>query len=204
MNKSDNEKFRLAYKILNENDNSLSNDRKKYAFNIWQELAQKYIRSSFYLGVCYDDGFGTKRNVKKAFEWYRVAAVEGGHPESMYNLFIMYRDGVGVGKNNKMALKWLKDAVKQRDISAIRDLGYCYHEGNLLPKDYAKAAKLYNEAAQQGDTKSQWNLALCYLNGEGVKKSDRWGKYWLEKAAKNGHSASIKKLKEQKKKKGNN
>ncbi len=194
MNKLDYKKFLEAYRITTGKSSSKNNQRK--AFELWQELAKKYVRSAFYLGVCYDQGFGINKNLKKAFEWYKVAG-DDGHLEAMYNLFLMYRDGVGVKRNNRLALKWLNMAAERGDASAIGDLGYCYHEGKLLSKNLTKAATLYHRAAQMGDVKSQWNLALCYLSGDGIRlPSERWGKYWLTKAAKSGHVKATKKLRE--------
>lgn len=192
MNKSDHKKFASAYRITTGNFASKINQKK--AFALWNVLAEKYVRSAFYLGVCYDNGFGTKKNLMKAFEWYKTAG-DQGHKEAMYNLFLMYRDGAGVKKNNKLALKWLAAAAHKGDASAIGDLGYCYHEGKLLSQDLSKAASLYRQAAQMGDVKSQWNLALCYLDGEGLKQSGRWGKHWLKVAASNGHLNAKRKLK---------
>jgi uncharacterized protein len=193
MNKLDYKNFVTAYRITTGKSAS-KNDHEK-AFEIWQELAEKYIRSAFYLGVCYDNGFGTKKDLMKAFEWYKTAADEG-HKEAMYNLYLMYRDGKGVKKNNKLALKHLNAAAEKKDAAALGDLGFCYHEGKLLSKNFPKAANLYRQAALMGDVKSQWNLALCYFDGDGLKRSNRWGKYWLQIAANNGHLNAIRKLKE--------
>ena len=79
MNKSDYKQFMCAYRIAND-DFASKKDQKK-AFKIWQERESKgYIRSGFYLGVCYDFGMGTKKNRKKAFKLYKEAA-ENGHRE---------------------------------------------------------------------------------------------------------------------------
>lgn len=177
--KADNESFIKAHRL------AFKKGKWDLAFPIWKKLADKgYVRSSFYAGVCYDDGLGTKRDSEKAFEYYLMAA-KMGHPESLYNVYIMLRDGIGVKKDLVQAIKWLKLAVRQKDVEAIRDLGYSYHEGRGVKKNLSLAVQYYKIAAKKGDAKAQKNLSLCYENGEGVPVSERWAKYWRFNSKKN-------------------
>ena len=45
----------------------------------------------------------------------------------------------------------------------------------------------YRQAALHGERMAQWNLALCSLEGEGTARSQRWGRFWLARAAAQGH-----------------
>jgi uncharacterized protein len=185
MTASDHAKLRRAYRITV--DEGSSAEERALAFRLWRELAEKgYIRSTFYLGVCFDNGIGTRTNRRKAFEAF-LRAARDGHPEAQYNLYQMYRRGIGTEKDLRKAIRWLREAAKHRDIEAIRDLGFCYHEGVGVRNNHAKAAELYRTAAKAGDSRAQWSLALCYLDGHGVNQSQRWSMDWMRKAAKNGH-----------------
>jgi TPR repeat protein len=165
------------------------------AFKIWKALADEgCMDSSYYTGLCYDFGCGTKANRKKALEYYLHAA-EAGEAVAQYNVYMMCRDGQGTAKNLKKAIFWLKKAACQGDSQALRDLGYAYHEGQGLKKNYKLAVKYYKMAAIKGDPKSQWNLSLCYQDGDGVSKSDRWSQHWLIKAAQGGHKDAKEKVK---------
>ena len=197
MNKLDSSKFTKAYYITTSNNKNAS-DRKE-AFNIWKELFDKgYIRSSFYLGVCYDNGIGTKKNLNKAYHCYLQAA-DSGHPEAQYNVYQMLLEGEGIRKSLSDALKWLKiSAIKGRHIDAQRDLGYHYHEGLGIRKNLKKAVGYYKIAAKKNDSIAQWNLGLSYKHGEGVKQSNRWSHYWISKAASQGHEKAIRYLKNKK------
>jgi TPR repeat protein len=58
--------------------------RKKWddIFPLWYSAATSgHVRAQFYLATCYDDGFGTKKHLRLAFEWYLKAA-RAGHSDS--------------------------------------------------------------------------------------------------------------------------
>ena len=184
MNSTDHAQFKRAHGIMTA-DTATAEERAE-AFQIWLTRSEHYIRSTFYLGVCHDRGFGTRKNHTKAFQAY-LRAAKDGHSASQHNLYMMYRDGVGTMKNLRAAIRWLREAAANRDTEAIRDLGFCYHEGRGVRVDFAKAAALYKMAAIAGDAKAQWNLACCYQDGDGVKSSQRWHRHWMRKAAANVH-----------------
>ena len=46
---------------------------------------QGYVEAQFKLGVCYANGKGSGKGYKKAFEWYKKAAMQG-NVEAQYNL----------------------------------------------------------------------------------------------------------------------
>ena len=188
------DKFSFAHRITT--SESQNEADKKKAFQVWEELSEKgYIRSTFYLGVCYDVGIGTRKNDRKAYCNYLLAA-ELGHVEAQYNVYKMLYDGVGVDKNIDESIEWLKvAALGNKDIEAIRDLGFCYYMGRGVKKNYKLAVKYYRVAAKKGDSKAQWNFGLCYEYGDGVQASKRWSNYWFDKAANQGHEGAMKKMK---------
>jgi hypothetical protein len=84
--------------------------------------------------------------------------------------------------------------VKKNLRQAMRDLGYCLHEGIGVKKDYEAAARWYRKAAKAGDAKAQYTLGLCYLDGEGLRQSRRCAAYWFRKATHQGHKMAKKNL----------
>jgi len=52
--------------------------------------------------------------------------------------------------------------------------------------DFQGAFSCFQEAAKKGLIKAMYDLGYMYYSGEGVKKSHKDAKYWLEKAAVNG------------------
>ena len=75
------------------------------------------------------------------------------------------------------------------------------------PSDPAKAKSASDEAvrktvefqkkrAEEGSSVAQYDLGVRYLKGDGVEKDEAAGKKWIEKAAKDGNSQAVNKLKE--------
>lgn len=58
-----------------------------------------------------------------------------------------------------------------------------------------KAVELYKKAAKHNDEKALLNLGLCYKYGDGVNQSNRWAKYYFEKAEQNGNNRAKRELK---------
>jgi TPR repeat protein len=54
----------------------------------------------------------------------------------------------------------------------------------------------YKKAAAKDDPKALYNLGLCYKHGDGVNRSQRWAKYYFERAARLGNSAASMQLRE--------
>ena len=80
------------------------------AIEIWSPLASEGdAEAAEMLGLMYALGRGVKPDPRKAFQWYRQAAL-GGSKQSMHELGIRYLTGIGVEKNADQALKWLRDA----------------------------------------------------------------------------------------------
>lgn len=153
------------------------------------KFSDKEARAAFYLGACFDEGFGVRVNRTKALQYYEKAA-QANHGEAAYNAYLMHRDGVGTRADTGRAMYWLKISTESGDNAAIRDLGWHHHEGIGVRKDFKKAAALYRRAAKAGDAIAQWNLGCCYNDGQGVKHSARWSDYWMKKAALQGHVAA--------------
>jgi TPR repeat protein len=60
----------------------------------------------------YHSGSGVPRDVVKAAQWYRKAALQGD-PEAQFVLSGMYMKGEGVPRDRGVALQWLKRAAER-------------------------------------------------------------------------------------------
>ena len=58
------------------------------------------------VGACYMNGIGCKKNLMLAFECFRTAAQEGGHPEAMMYMSTCFDRGIGVNPDPEKAMFW--------------------------------------------------------------------------------------------------
>lgn len=71
-----NKMFHLGFKLAFET----KGNKKKWSeiFSLWHSAAScGHKRAQFYLGTCYDFGYGTPRDLQLAFHWYLKAAKAG-------------------------------------------------------------------------------------------------------------------------------
>lgn len=93
----------------------------------------------FALGVCYEFGYGTKQDAKKAFECYQKSA-ELGSSWGMHHLAYAYFSGLGVEKNLKKGFKWELMAAEKVP-QAQFNVGVSYLHGQGVQKNRQEAKK---------------------------------------------------------------
>ncbi len=69
--------------------------------------------AQFNLGVCYENGFGVERNLKKAIQWYEAAAGLFNARAAM-NLGILFHYGLGEPVSRTKSNEWLVKAIAKR------------------------------------------------------------------------------------------
>ena len=137
------------------------------------------------LGRCYQNGEGVEKDLKKAVQYYTLAANQE-HANARCNLGRCYQNGKGVEKDLQKAVEYYTLAANQEDAEtqnraicengegvgnadAQCNLGRCYESGQGVEKDLKKAVQYYKLAANQGHLFAQNNLALCFEKGVGVE-----------------------------------
>ena len=185
-------------------------DEKK-AFEIFNQIVEnekddtsfEELRCSvFLLGRCYDNGFGTERDIHKSLEYYEKGS-EMGEGCSMYNLACIRQDGDdGTEKNVKLSKDLYKKVIKLNVniSSALNNLANIYKNGDEsqnVKKNIPKAIKLYERAIENGDRDAMFNIARFYEKGdkkEGFEKNFSLSIHYYEIAAKLGHSSAMNNL----------
>ena len=103
--------FNLGYKF----NNSDSATDHKLSFLCYQKAAELSNNDSclscYLLGECYENGYGTEKNLEKAFEYYSIAA-EDDEPYFIIKLAECYKNGIGTPVDEKKALELYKKAEK--------------------------------------------------------------------------------------------
>lgn len=139
----------------------------------------------------------SKKNYKEAIVWYRKAA-DQGNIAGEYNLGIMHEKGLGVKKDFIQAIAWYQKGANQKDKDSLRNLinaqiklaGQLYQD-----KNFKDSVLWYRKVADLGNAVGQYNLGILYEKGLGVAKDDNQAHSWYQKAADQGDTDAIKKLK---------
>ncbi len=80
-------------------------------FKLDQLMAERGdAMAQFSLAIAYEDGVGTKKDLKQAFDWYSKAARQG-HEGAQYKVGTFYEKGTVVNKDPKLAMEWYKKAA---------------------------------------------------------------------------------------------
>ena len=147
--------------------------------------------AQYYLAILYDFGRGAPANHEQANQWYLKAA-EHGQSDAQYNLALSYYRGEGVERNYNMAVYWLAKAAANGDTAAV-DMLMDYAESSAHPEaQYALAQLFRNGVALHNDLE-------LYPNERGNAPMspdlERY-RYWLQRAADNGHQEAREELSE--------
>ncbi|XP_014779745.1 uncharacterized protein LOC106875932 isoform X2 [Octopus bimaculoides] len=156
------------------------------AINYWKQSAELgYSKSSFNLGLCYDQGTGVERNIKKAVKYYTDAA-DQDHCGALFNLAVLHLHGKVANKSQgkSEAIKLLLKAANLGYPLAKTYLGVHYIEET---SDFSQAVQLFTEAAKQKEPDAKYYLGLCYLKGLGIEQCPNKASNLFAEAAKLGH-----------------
>ena len=137
------------------------------AFNLYLNAAKDGVNSSVcavynILGKCYEEGVGTKQDLKTAVEYYVTAAEVPKGPdyvEAHLNLERCYKNGIGVEIDEEKAFDHCKKAIEGGDIAQV--LHFC----QLMAKQEGLLQKCYETIGFE-------EVARRYQKGEGVVEKD--------------------------------
>lgn len=79
-------------------------------------------------------------------------------------------------------LRYLLIAWADEDLWAGELLSYGYAANWFGENDYPKALQILYKMVDRGYPMAMNNLGTMYMEGCGVRRSDRWAKFWFEKA----------------------
>jgi len=101
----------------------------------WIEQAKKGDAEKSYLsGFAFYHGIGgAKRDYKKAFKWFKIAA-KGGSSAATTNIGDMYSLGHFVAKDEQKAFQWYLQAAKAGSSEGMEKLADIYVGGELFEK----------------------------------------------------------------------
>jgi len=125
----------------------------------YQALAEADDATAQYrMGDLLRKGQGGKKDLKRAVDWFRKAAL-GGNVSAQIRLGESYRTGQGVPKDVKIAVSWYRKAANAGSSWGQLRLGQMYRLGTGVKKDLGGAAKWLSKAAAQGNQRARKELA---------------------------------------------
>ncbi len=138
------------------------------------------------LGDMHYLGSGVKRDVAKAFCWYKKAA-ENNRPGAQTWIGQAYWCGLHVPCDQAEAVKWFRKASENGSADAPRCLGTAYAEGRGgLPVDKKRAFRCFLMSAERGDAQAQFAVGKAYEQGDGVARNAVEAVKWYEKSSQGG------------------
>jgi uncharacterized protein len=137
-------------------------------FNAMVVLANKGdAEAQYHVGMMYNNGIGTQRDPRQAFEWFQKAAASND-PLGAYKLGCYY-DGQGAGvvaSDSNEALKYKLVAAKAGYALAQHDVALLYDR----QENSEEAVKWWKMAGDQGYPNALYNLSGSYFQGKGAPK----------------------------------
>ncbi|WP_374943035.1 tetratricopeptide repeat protein [Sphingomonas sp.] len=142
---------------------------------IWfvKAAAQHNVIALNMVGRCYDLGWGTAPDKRRAAECYRVAATRG-LDWAMYNYATLLALGDGVAQDRAAALAWLEKAADMDNAKAMNFVGSFAEDGWACERDLARAAAFYARAAAGGDFRGCFNHARMLTNEGRIDEALTW------------------------------
>ena len=176
------------------------------AFNLMHYAAGLGLDKAMYmLGRFYENGEGTKKNLKRAFLWYEAAA-KRGHPKALMRAGFFEEQGL-IGKKDKDKAKEYYNKVLEYLLSKfggdfqslVEDpnrlymvwqevhyrLGVVHEHPQEGPPDNETAFKHYKQGADAGHIRCQIQTAVFLHYGKGVKRDLKRARAWLKKVIDN-------------------
>lgn len=153
----------------------------------WEKKAaeQGIGRAQCNLGICYEQGWGTEKNVMQAEYWYK-RAIEMGEKDALFNLGTLYTSSL-LHKPEE-SIKCLLGFAESGDVGAQTMISIAY----VHTKEYSEGIKWATMAANAGSHTAEFNLGLWYLKGTyGFPIDYDKAIYWTERAVKAKHIMAL-------------
>lgn len=156
-----------------------------------------HAESNFRAAICYEYGWGTRKDPAKAEQFYRQSASKN-HPGAMTRLGkACFTGDLGLGRREKEGFKWLKRATEAADAqynTAPYELGLLHETGygDDIFHDEAYAAQLFTTAAEFGHAEASFRLGDAYEHGKlNCPQDPALSVHFYNGAAQQGHPLAM-------------
>ncbi|NXV74823.1 DELE protein, partial [Atlantisia rogersi] len=129
-----------------------------------------YSKAQFNVGLCYQHGRGTAKDLEKA-AFYYCRAASSCHPMAQYHYarYLLRHTPEDEWDRHQKAVTFLEQAAMAGITEAQAYLGVFYMKG-LQPREQ-RGLKYLLLAAKNGDAQSRYHVGVCYEKGLGVQQN---------------------------------
>lgn len=123
------------------------------AFNMFSDsVKQDNIEGKYYLGVCYENGWGVAQNEKMAVEMY-IGAAFRGHDDAIFSLGQCYENGCGgLAKNDQLAMALYQIVADRGHLDATNALNVLKNKSYPTVKHAGISGFLAHESPPYGES----------------------------------------------------
>lgn len=166
-------------------------DNYKEAFKLYTRGCEfGDMRSFSRLAMCYEKGYGIKKDIPKALELYEKS-VELGNKDACFSIARIYEKGENIKMDLSKAILWYKRGYEKGDADCACNLATCYYKGKGIEQNIEKAKEIFL-AFSEYNTQNQRNLGVIFYKGTpSCKPNEEEAIYWFTKAANNGDITSM-------------
>ncbi|NXN90815.1 DELE protein, partial [Rhinopomastus cyanomelas] len=150
---------------------SMRAGRYSVAYTCFKLAADRgYSKAQFNVGLCYEHGRGTEKDLAKAAFYYFHAA-RNCHPMAQYRYarYLLCHSPANAWAECQKAVTFLEQAATAGITEAQAYLGVFYMRA-LKPKE-KRGLKYLLLAAKNGDAQSRYHVGVCYEKGLGVQQN---------------------------------
>ena len=141
------------------------------------------------LGICYLEGSGAARDLKRALHYFMLSG-EHGEGDGYNNAGICHQNGFGTDIDEAKAFELFTKAAQMDSPEGNVNLGYCYEKGIGTEIDFTNALIYFEYAAQLGDPVGMYKVGTMYENELYYGKDYEKALEWYEKSYKEGFEAA--------------
>lgn len=146
----------------------------KECFDLYTRVAKMNdVNALNSLGICYQKGYGCKKDEELAFRYFSKAA-EMRHPEAINNLGRYYLEGISVAQDLAKALKCFEMSSSLGNAWGSINLATSILMGRGCKRDESRAIGILEKASMNGGVKAMDFLSECYAKGIGGIKKDSY------------------------------
>ena len=156
-----------------------------------------HAEAGYRAALCYEFGWGTRKNPQKAVQFYRQSASKN-HPGAMARLgrACLMAD-LGLGERYREGITWLKRATESADLqynSAPYELGVLHETGygDDIFRDETYAAQLFTQSADLDHVEANYRLGDAYEHGKlNCPRDPALSVHFYNGAASRGHALAM-------------